>query len=97
MKELLETIVGQGVLGQVVKHVLPWDGLNKFIPAINIVGGVAYNKAQGMDWGSAVTIGVVGALGAKAGKDIVRERMNGKQFPGLGIQDGKMVVVKRSF
>ena len=97
MNELLEIMVGQGFLGQAIKHFLPWDRLNKFIPIINMIGGVAYAKTRGLDWGSAATVGIVGQLGTGNVKGWAKSKLSGRQFPGLGILDKRVTFVKRSF
>lgn len=95
---MLETFIGQGLVGQAIKHLVPWDGVNKFIPAFNAIAGTAYNMSKGLDWQSAATYGVVGMLSTMKAKDKLKEKLGDRQFKGIGTDGGfNFTIVDRKF
>ena len=62
--------MGSGLLGAAIKHLVPWKGVNKWIPAITTVAtGAYYATNAGMPPLEAALAGLITALGAKGGHD----------------------------
>jgi len=65
MNELLTGILGSNILGLAVKHLIPSNKVNRFIPLINAAAASGYYFSQGVDPANAVVSGIVASMAAK--------------------------------
>jgi hypothetical protein len=70
-KMTITNFVIAGGIGAVIKHFVPSDRFNKFIPAVNVLAMWGMYASQGMDPFSALVAGAVTALGASKAHDEV--------------------------
>jgi len=64
MQQAIIGVLGSGLLGGVVKHLIPSDRVNKFIPLINTIAASAYYFSQGVDPFEAILSGAIASMAA---------------------------------
>jgi hypothetical protein len=66
-------------VGGIIKHVLPWKGVNRFIPLINWGVATVFNAtAGGLDIAGAAVKGLQDALMATGGHQAVKNTVGAK-------------------